>query len=222
MTFSSTLRRLGTCLSVAALISGAALLSSCNSSGSSTKDSASSGTSGQGYYSGPALDTMTSNPNRLVTIETKQGIIKLQLFDKIAPKHVAHMIELVKSGFYNGLTFHRVIPDFMIQGGDPNSRDEDLSNDGYGDPSLQKVQAEFSKLEHKRGILSAARSTDPHSATSQFFICHANAPSLNGKYSIYGQVVQGMEVVDKIAKLPHITGDNPGKEGLIIRMTVSE
>jgi cyclophilin family peptidyl-prolyl cis-trans isomerase len=221
MTFSSSLRRIGTRLSVAALISGAALLSSCGSSSSDIKATGPIVEKG-GYYTGPALDTMTSNPNRLVTIETKQGIIKLQLFDKIAPKHVAHMIELVKSGFYNGLTFHRIIPGFMIQGGDPNSRDEDLGNDGYGDPSLQKVQAEFSKLEHKRGILSAARSTDPHSATSQFFICHASAPSLNGKYSIYGQVVDGMDVVDKIAQLPKITGDNPGKEALIIRMTINE
>jgi cyclophilin family peptidyl-prolyl cis-trans isomerase len=214
MKVSSMLRHLG----VAAFISGAALLSSC---GSGTKTNGAM--TGQGYYSGPALDTLTSNPNRIVTIETRKGNIKLQLFDKIAPKHVAHMIELVKSGFYNGTTFHRVIPGFMIQGGDPNSKDDNLDNDGTGRADLETLPAEFSKLEHQRGILSAARrGGDVNSATTQFFICHAKASSLNGQYSIYGQVVEGLNVVDSIAALPKIKGDNPGKAGEIIRMTISE
>jgi peptidyl-prolyl cis-trans isomerase B (cyclophilin B) len=204
-------------LGVAAFISGAALLSSCGS-GAKTNGAG----SGQGYYSGPALDTLTSNPNRIVTIETRKGNIKLQLFDKIAPKHTAHMIELVKSGFYNGTTFHRVIPGFMIQGGDPNSKDDELGNDGTGAPGLEKIPAEFSNLEHQRGILSAARTSDPNSATTQFFICHAKAASLNGKYSIYGQVIEGLNVVDSIVMLPRNSNDNPGKAAEIIRMTISE
>jgi cyclophilin family peptidyl-prolyl cis-trans isomerase len=211
MKLSSTLRRLG----VAAFICGAALLSSCGSSSKTTP-------TGSGFYSGPALDTLTSNPNRLVVMETKQGVIKLQLFDKLAPKHVANMIDLVKSGFYNGTTFHRIISGFMIQGGDPNSKDDNLDNDGIGSPDLKRVPAEFSNLQHMRGILSAARTNDPNSATTQFFICHAKASSLDGKYTIYGQVVEGMETVDRIAALPKLKGDNPGKESQIIRVTISE
>ncbi len=189
------------------------MLSSCASTPTVT---------GSGYYSGPALDTLTSNPNRIVKMETKQGVIKLQLFDKLAPRHVANMIELVKNGFYDGTTFHRIISGFMIQGGDPNSKDDNLDNDGIGSPDLKRVPAEFSNLEHQRGILSAARSNDPNSATTQFFICHARASSLDGKYSIYGQVVEGMETVDRIVALQKIKGDNPGKAGEIIRVTISD
>jgi peptidyl-prolyl cis-trans isomerase B (cyclophilin B) len=213
MKLSAMLRLLG----VAAFISAAAMLSSCGSSVKSTV-----GTSGSGFYSGPALDTLTSNPNRIVTIETKFGNIKLQLFDKIAPKHVANFIDLASSGFYNGTTFHRIIPGFMIQGGDPNSKDADLGNDGIGDASLKRVPAEFSKLQHQRGILSAARSQDINSATSQFFICHAPSLALDGKYSIFGQVIEGMNVVDSIVSLPKLQGTNPGKAAEMIRVTVSQ
>lgn len=217
MKLAFTLRRLG----VAAFISSAALLTSC---GSTTKSTV--GTTGQGYYSGPALDTLTSNPNRIVTIETKLGNIKLQLFDKLAPKHVANMIELVKSGFYNGTTFHRVVSGFMIQGGDPNSKDDDLTNDGMGNPSLKRVPAEFSNLKHERGILSAARAQDINSASTQFFLMHQKVTSLDGKYSIYGQVIEGMNVVDSMVKLPNMNPSardpNPGKAAEIIRMTISE
>ena len=206
------LRRLG----VAACISGAALLSSC---GGGNKTNLGGGSA---FYTGPALDTLTSNPNRLVTIETAHGNIKLQLFDKIAPKHVANFVSLIKSGFYNGVTFHRVIPGFMIQGGDPNSKDDDLSNDGTGSPGLTKVPAEFSNLRHEPGILSAARTSDPNSATSQFFIVHKRASSLDGQYSIFGQVWEGLDVVEKIVNLPRNKSDNPGKAALITRMTVSE
>lgn len=172
------------------------------------------------FYTGKTLDSLTSNPKRLLVLQTKQGTIKLQLFDKLAPKHVANIVKLVNEGFYNGLTFHRVIPGFMIQGGDPNSRDEDLTNDGRGTPGQQTVPAEFSKYQHQRGILSAARTSDPNSATSQFFIMHQYAPSLDGKYSIYGQVVEGIEVVDKIVTLPKVKGDNPGKAAEIVKATI--
>jgi peptidyl-prolyl cis-trans isomerase B (cyclophilin B) len=162
-------------------------------------------------------------------METKQGVIKLQLFDKLAPKHVANMIDLVKSGFYDGTYFHRTVSGFMIQGGDPNTKDESYDNDGVGRADLKLIPAEFSKLEHHRGILSAARrGGDVNSATTQFFICHARAASLDGQYTIYGQVVEGMETVDRIVNLPNVNPKNnprernPGKEAQIIRVTISE
>jgi cyclophilin family peptidyl-prolyl cis-trans isomerase len=178
--------------------------------------------SAQGYYTGAELNNYTSNPDRLVVLNTKQGVIKIQLFDKIAPKHVANFIKNVNAGFYDGLTFHRVIPGFMIQGGDPNSKDDDLSNDGYGRPDLEKIPAEFSKLKHERGILSAARTQDPNSATTQFFLMHQYNSQLDGQYSIFGQVVEGMDVVDKIAMLPKNANNNPGKAALITKATVVE
>jgi peptidyl-prolyl cis-trans isomerase B (cyclophilin B) len=179
-----------------------------------------SGSTGTTAYSGPELDNLTSNPNRLAVIETKLGTIKIQFFDKIAPKHVEHFIKLAKEGFYNGTTFHRVIPGFMIQGGDPNSKDDDLSNDGYGQPGLETVPAEFSTFHHKRGIISAARTNDPNSASSQFFLMVDENSSLNNKYSIYGQVVEGMDVADKIVSLPRNDKDNPGKAAEIISVKI--
>jgi cyclophilin family peptidyl-prolyl cis-trans isomerase len=187
-----------------------------------------SGVSAQGYYTGAELNNYTSNPDRLVVMKTKQGVIKIQLFDKIAPKHVANFIKNVNAGFYDGLTFHRVIPGFMIQGGDPNSKDDDFSNDGFGRPDLEKVPAEFSKLKHERGILSAARTADPNSATTQFFLMHQYNSQLDGQYSIFGQVVEGMDVVDKIVMLPNknpagsANGANPGKAAEITKATVVE
>jgi len=173
------------------------------------------------YYSGAELDRLTSNPKRIAVLETKQGTIKLQFFDKVAPKHVENFIKLAKSGFFDGTTFHRVIANFMIQGGDPNSKDDDLNNDGFGG-SPDKVPAEFSKLHHARGILSAARSQDINSASSQFFICVADAGFLDGQYTVYGQVIEGMDVADKIVGLKKIQGDNPGKESQIIKVTIQE
>lgn len=219
------------------LLFGAFVFVSCgNSKDSSNTTTANQQTQTQskgseGYYKGPELDALTSNPNRLVVIETKLGTIKLQLFDKVAPKHVANMIKLVKSGFYDGVTFHRIISGFVIQGGDPNSKDDDLSNDGVGNASLERVPAEFSQtLTHQRGILSAARlGNDINSATTQFFIMHQHVTSLDKQYSIYGQVVEGLDVVDKIVSLPVINDgnpstrdENPGKAAQIIKMTITE
>ena len=179
-----------------------------------------SAASAQGYYTGADLANYTSNPDRHVVFETKLGKIKIQLFDKIAPKHVANFVKNVNEGFYNGLTFHRIIPGFMIQGGDPNSKDDNLDNDGFGSPELERVPAEFSKLRHERGILSAARTNDPNSATTQFFLMHQYNSHLDGQYSIFGQVIEGMDVVDKIVMLPKIKGDNPGKASMIVKATV--
>ena len=121
-------------------------------------------------------------------IETKLGNIELRFFPDVAPNHVKNFIDLAKKGFYDGTTFHRVIPGFMIQGGDPNTKNPDRSKHGMGGPGYT-IKAEFNKTLHKRGTLSMARAQDPDSAGSQFFICVADAPSLNGKYSVFGEVV---------------------------------
>lgn len=134
------------------------------------------------------------------------GTITVEMFPDIAPKHVANFDSLVGIGFFDGTAFHRVVPGFVIQGGDPNTRSGDESTWGMGDPSQQTVPAEFSKLSHQRGILSAARDDDPNSATSQFFICVAASPSLDKRYSIYGRVIAGMEVADSIVRSPVKTG----------------
>jgi peptidyl-prolyl cis-trans isomerase B (cyclophilin B) len=141
-------------------------------------------------------------------IETKFGNIEIRFFPEVAPNHVNNFIELAKKGFYEGTTFHRVIPGFMIQGGDPNSKSPDKSKHGMGGPG-HTVKAEFSNKPHKRGTLSMARSANPDSAGSQFFICVADAPSLDRQYTVFGEVVSGMEVADKIVNQPRDRRDNP-------------
>ncbi len=141
-------------------------------------------------------------------IETKFGNMEIKFFPEVAPNHVSNFIELAKKGFYDGTCFHRVIPGFMIQGGDPNSKDPDRSKHGMGGPG-HTVKAEFNDKPHKRGILSMARSQHPDSAGSQFFICVADAPFLDKKYTVFGEVTSGMEVADKIVSQPRDQRDNP-------------
>ena len=141
-------------------------------------------------------------------IKTKFGDMELTLFPDKAPKHVENFIKLAKSGFYNGTIFHRVIPNFMVQGGDPNTKGEDKSKYGMGGPGYN-VNAEFNDTPHTRGILSMARSRNPNSAGSQFFIMVGNAPHLDGQYTAFGKVVKGMEVVDQIVAQQRDSRDNP-------------
>ena len=141
-------------------------------------------------------------------IETKFGNIELKFFPDVAPGHVNNFIELAKKGFYDGTTFHRVIPGFMIQGGDPNSKDPDKSKHGMGGPGYT-IKAEFNEKPHKKGTLSMARSAHPDSAGSQFFICVADAPFLNRQYTVFGEVVSGMDVADKIVNQSRDKSDNP-------------
>jgi len=143
-------------------------------------------------------------------IETKFGNIELKFFPEVAPNHVSNFIELAKKGFYDGTTFHRVIPGFMIQGGDPNTRDADKSRHGMGGPGHQ-VKAEFNEKPHKRGILSMARAASPDSAGSQFFICVKDSPFLDKQYTVFGEVVSGMDVADKIVNQPRDPRDNPNE-----------
>ncbi len=143
-------------------------------------------------------------------IETKFGNIELKFFPDVAPNHVNNFIELAKKGFYDGTTFHRVIPGFMIQGGDPNSKNPDKSQHGMGGPGYT-IKAEFNEKSHKRGILSMARSSHPDSAGSQFFLCVADAPFLDRQYTVFGEVVSGMDVADKIVNQPRDRRDNPNE-----------
>ena len=141
-------------------------------------------------------------------IETKFGNITLKFFPDVAPGHVKNFIDLAKKGFYDGTTFHRVIPGFMIQGGDPNSKNPDKRTHGQGGPGYT-IKAEFNDRPHKRGTLSMARAQNPDSAGSQFFICVKDAPFLNHQYTVFGEVESGMEAVDKIVSQPRDQNDNP-------------
>ena len=141
-------------------------------------------------------------------IDTKYGRIELMFYPDIAPRHVENFLSLARAGFYDGTIFHRVIPGFMIQGGDPNTKGEDKSRYGTGGPG-HKVKAEFSDRSHKRGILSMARSSDPDSAGSQFFIVVKDSAFLDGQYTVFGAVVNGMEVADQIVALERDSRDNP-------------
>ena len=143
-------------------------------------------------------------------IETKFGEMEVELLPDKAPGHVKNFLDLAGKGFYDGTTFHRVIPGFMIQGGDPNTKDPKGSRDrhGTGGPG-HSVKAEFNDTPHKRGVVSMARSSDPNSAGSQFFICVKDSGFLDRQYTAFGRVVRGMEVADKIVAAPRDTRDNP-------------
>ncbi len=143
-------------------------------------------------------------------IETKFGNLELKFFPEVAPNHVKNFIDLAKKGFYDGTIFHRVIPGFMIQGGDPNTKNSDRSKHGMGGPGYT-VKAEFNDKPHKRGTLSMARAADPNSAGSQFFICVAPASFLDKQYTVFGEVVSGMDAADKIVSAPRDKRDNPNE-----------
>ncbi|MBX3043960.1 MAG: peptidylprolyl isomerase [Candidatus Kapabacteria bacterium] len=162
------------------------------------------------------------NPRYVISVshgDNYLGEIEFESFPEVAPKHSANLDSLVSINFYDRTAFHRVIPNFMIQGGDPNSRDKDRSTWGFGDPSQTKVPAEFSNLNHIRGTISAARTNDPNSATSQFFICVVSTPWLDGQYSIYGQVLRGMDIADLIVNVPRDARDNPIQK---VEMTIKK
>jgi len=145
---------------------------------------------------------------RVASKEQPLGEIVLRFYHDVAPGHVKNFTDLAKKGFYNGTTFHRVIPGFMIQGGDPNSKSPDRNMHGMGGPGY-KVKAEFNSKPHKRGVLSMARANEPDSAGSQFFICVADANFLDWQYTAFGEVVSGMDVADKVVNMKRDGRDNP-------------
>jgi peptidyl-prolyl cis-trans isomerase B (cyclophilin B) len=136
------------------------------------------------------------------------GTMVLEFYPDVAPNHVANFKKLSRSGFYDGTCFHRVINGFMIQGGDPNTKTGSVDTWGMGGPGYT-VNAEFNSKHHARGILSMARSNDPNSAGSQFFICHADCGQLDGQYTVFGNLIKGYDVLDKIASTPTEGPDRP-------------
>ena len=154
-------------------------------------------------------------------IKTGFGNIKFNLISDIAPETVRNFSQLAKSGFYNGTLFHRIIPGFMIQGGDPNTKNPDKSTWGQGGPGYN-LKAEFNSRSHLRGIVSMARSSDPDSAGSQFFIVTDDSTFLDRQYTVFAEVVGGMEVVDKIVNLPRDGNDCPKQEAKMLEVTISE
>ena len=154
-------------------------------------------------------------------IETNFGNIKFKLLPDLAPETVRNFVKLAKSGFYNGTLFHRVIPKFMIQGGDPNTKDSDKSKWGLGGPGYN-IKAEFNSRSHLRGIVSMARSTDPDSAGSQFFIVTTDSTFLDKQYTVFGEVTEGIEVTDKIVNLPRDGNDCPKQEAKMLEVAISE
>ncbi|HSV14181.1 MAG TPA: peptidylprolyl isomerase [Tepidisphaeraceae bacterium] len=164
-------------------------------------------------YSAPPM-TIDPNKKYTATIDTTAGTMVAELFPKDAPQHVNSFVFLAREGFYNGVIFHRVIPGFMIQGGDPTGT-------GTGGPGY-KVKAEFNSRKHTRGVLSAARSSDPNSAGSQFFVMHDTAPHLDGQYTAFGQVTSGLEVIDKIVNAPKDRNDRPKNPTAINSITIEE
>lgn len=164
----------------------------------------------------PAKPAKQPSKDEVVTLTTAQGIIRLILFDD-TPLHKANFLQKAKSGFYDGTTFHRVIPGFMVQGGDANSKDADPANDGLGPPGEGTVPAELAAGHlHNYGAVAAARQGDfanPQraSSASQFYLVenHDGTHFLDGQYTVFGQVIQGLDVIDKIAKLPRDGRDRP-------------
>ena len=151
-------------------------------------------------------------------IETNHGKIILNLLPDNAPETVRSFIKLVESKFYDGTLFHRVIPGFMIQGGDPNSKQLDKSKWGTGGPGYN-LKAEFNSRSHLRGIVSMARSTDPDSAGSQFFIITTDSTFLDNQYTVFAEVIEGIEVADTIVNLQRNENDCPLKEAKMIHIT---
>ncbi len=145
--------------------------------------------------------SMDSYENKVAEIKTTKGTITVRFFPEVAPNHVKNFIDLAASGYYNGTRFHRTIPGFMIQGGDPNTKTDNASTWGTGG-SGKNIKAEFNKTHHGRGILSMARSQSPDSASSQFFITVAEAGFLDNQYTVFGEVVNGMSVADAIVTAP--------------------
>jgi len=154
---------------------------------------------------------MNTSKNEVAVIKTSGGEMVAEFWPDVAPKTVENFKKLASSGFYDGTAFHRVIKGFMIQGGDPLTKDESKqSRWGTGDPGY-KVPAEFNKKSHERGVLSMARSQDPNSAGSQFFICHGTPKFLDGQYTAFGKLIKGDDVLEKIATTPTTSPDRPVK-----------
>ena len=155
-------------------------------------------------------------------IETNLGSIEFSLLPELAPETVRNFVTLTKSEFYNGTLFHRVIPGFMIQGGDPNTKNPNMKSQwGMGGPGFN-VKAEFSSRSHLEGIVSMARATDPDSAGSQFFIVTKDSTFLDREYTVFGEVTEGMDVAHKIESLDRDGNDCPHEDAKMLKVSISE
>jgi peptidyl-prolyl cis-trans isomerase B (cyclophilin B) len=153
----------------------------------------------------------TATSNEVAVIKTTEGEMVIEFWPEVAPQTVENFKKLAKEGFYDGTCFHRVIKGFMIQGGDPNTKDASRESEwGMGDPGY-KIKAEFNAKSHVRGVISMARSQHPDSAGSQFFICHGNAAFLDRQYTAFGQLLKGDDVLETIATTPTHRPDRPNK-----------
>ena len=155
-------------------------------------------------------DALAQSDDKLAVLETNLGTMVIEFFPNDAPNHVDNFVTLAESGFYDETIFHRIIPGFMIQGGDPNTIDGDPSTWGLGGPA-HRVNAEFNTIKHDRGIVSMARSPDPNSAGSQFFIVHSNSNFLDEQYTVFGRIVtdESFDTLDKIASVETVDRDIP-------------
>jgi len=163
-----------------------------------------------------------SKEKDVAVISTQFGDMVVEFYPEIAPKHVESFTILAKEGYFDGTTFHRVIPGFMIQGGDPNTKDSSLKSQwGMGGPGYS-IKAEFNTRSHLKGIVSMARSQDPDSAGSQFFIVTSDSTFLDREYTVFGEVTDGMDVADKIVNLPRDQNDCPQQEAKMVKVTISD
>lgn len=159
--------------------------------------------------------------SKVAELHTTAGEIDIRFFPDVAPNHVKNFLDLAAKGFYNGTKFHRIIPGFMIQGGDPNTISGDPSTWGTGG-SPNNVKAEFNSVSHKRGIVSMARSNDPNSASSQFFIVVKDSQFLDNNYTVFGEVTKGMDVADKIVSAPKGAQDRPTNPVAITKIVIRD
>jgi len=162
---------------------------------------------------------MSYYENKVAELHTTAGEIDIRFFPDVAPNHVKNFIDLAEQGFYNGTKFHRVIPGFMIQGGDPNTVSGSPYTWGTGG-SGKNIDAEFNTISHVRGIVSMARSNDPNSASSQFFIVTSDSPFLDKQYTVFGKVTKGMDVADKIVNAPKGANDRPNNPTTIDKIVI--
>jgi len=180
---------------------------------------------------GSIIMTSCEKQPDVAVVSTRYGDMVFEFYPEVAEKHVDSFLTHAKNGYFNGTTFHRVIPDFVIQGGDPNSKTDDRSTHGMGghaanfygigqedDSNTWMLPAEFNSRPHLTGTLSMARSQSPNSAGSQFFVCAGPTPQLDNQYTVFGQVVEGLDVIQKIANSPRDRRDNPKDK---VEMTVS-
>lgn len=185
-------------------LAGAVLIAACGNSAQIDGGGAAIATAGTAQAAAPA--PAPNDPSNTLILELKTGKVTIRLRPDLAPLHVARVKELTKRGFYNGLKWHRVIPGFMAQTGDPKG-------DGSGGSDLPDLKAEFTPTAFERGTIGAARTDQPNTANSQFFICFKHTPFLNGNYTVWGNVVDGMQHVDQIAK-----GEPPPAPDKIVKM----